>query len=86
MYSGTGNSTGANDNNSSFGAPPMDTGDDWVTLNVNNLLGGGGGDEGVGMQDGGQWFSAFGPETQDTFGVLGKLAGESGYGGGMGGF
>ena len=69
---------------------PMTTEDDWLTLNVNPLLGG----DGSGMTgNDGTWLSAFGPEMHDNLEVLGKLTGEQGYGngngngnGGMGGY
>lgn len=63
----------------------MPTEEDWLTLNMNPLLGG----DGSGMSGAdGQWLSAFGPEMADNLEVLGKLTGEQGYGnnGGMGGY
>jgi len=70
-------------NNSDFSIP---TEDDWLTLNVNPLLSGDGGDGMSGAE--GQWLSAFGPEMHDNLEVLGKLTGEQRYGnnGGMGGY
>jgi len=69
-------------NNPDFSIP---TEDDWLTLNVNPLLGDGSGMSGANDQ----WLGAFGPEMHDNLEVLGKLTGEQGYGngnGGMGGY
>lgn len=64
---------------------PMPTEEDWLTLDLNALLG----ESGSGTADG-QWYGAFGPETQNNLDVLGKFMNDQlrddgyGDGGGMG--
>ena len=55
---------------------------DWLTLDLQPLLGGNNND-GLSMGTGDNpWFGAFGPETHNNLEVLGKLANDGGFGGG----